>query len=71
VSILLFANGVDASGFQRLPVAFEHAAAAGALPEHHGDPFDRMLVAQAQLEGCTLVSHDKLMAPYGASMLWT
>ena len=66
-----FANGVDASGFQRLPVAFEHAAAAGALPDHHRDPFDRMLVAQAQLEGCTLVSHDKLLAPYGASMLWT
>ena len=66
-----FANGVSASGFQRLPVAFEHAEAAGALPDHHRDPFDRMLVAQAQLEGCTLVSHDKLLAPYGVPMLWT
>ena len=66
-----FANGVDASGFERLAVAFEHAAAAGSLPDHHRDPFDRMLVAQAQLEGCTLVSHDKLLAPYGATMRWT
>lgn len=66
-----FASGVDASGFQRLPVAFEHAEAAGALPDHHRDPFDRMLVAQAQLEGCTLVSHDRLLAPYGVPILWT
>jgi PIN domain nuclease of toxin-antitoxin system len=66
-----FANGVDASGFQRLPVAFEHAEAAGSLPDHHRDPFDRMLVAQCKLEGCTLVSHDKLLAPYGVPMLWT
>ena len=66
-----FGRGVDHSGFQRLPIAFEHADAAAALPRHHGDPFDRMLVAQAQLEGCTLVSHDRRLEPYGAPMLWT
>jgi PIN domain nuclease of toxin-antitoxin system len=65
-----FGRGVDASGFQRLPVAFEHAEAAGALPRHHADPFDRMLVAQASLEGCTLVSHDRALEPYTVSMLW-
>jgi PIN domain nuclease of toxin-antitoxin system len=65
-----FSRGVDASGFQRLPIAFEHAESAGSLPRHHADPFDRMLIAQAQLEGCTLVSHDRTLAPYGVPMLW-
>jgi PIN domain nuclease of toxin-antitoxin system len=66
-----FTHGVDHSGFRRLTVSFEHAEAAGALPRHHGDPFDRMLVAQAQLEGCTLVTHDQMLAPYDVSTLWT
>jgi PIN domain nuclease of toxin-antitoxin system len=66
-----FSKGVDRSGFRRLAISFEHAEAAAALPRHHGDPFDRMLVAQAQLEGFTLVTHDELLAPYGATMLWT
>jgi PIN domain nuclease of toxin-antitoxin system len=66
-----FGHGVDHSGFQRLAISFEHAEAAAMLPRHHGDPFDRMLVAQAQLEGCTLVSHDQSLAPYGVSILWT
>jgi PIN domain nuclease of toxin-antitoxin system len=66
-----FSRGVDDSGFRRLAVSFEHAEAAGALPFHHNDPFDRMLVAQAQLEGCTLVTHDQALAPYGVATLWT
>ncbi|TMQ14140.1 MAG: type II toxin-antitoxin system VapC family toxin [Deltaproteobacteria bacterium] len=66
-----FSHGVDKSGFRRLAISFEHAEAAAALPRHHGDPFDRMLVAQAQLEGCTLVTHDDLLAPYGVATLWT
>lgn len=66
-----FGRGVDDSGFRRLPVTFEHAEAAAALPRHHGDPFDRMLVAQAQLEECTLVTHDRVLAPYNVPTLWT
>ena len=66
-----FAAGVDASGFHRMPIAFEHAEAAAALPRHHADPFDRMLVAQARLEGCTLVTHDQQLAAYGVPILWT
>jgi prevent-host-death family protein len=65
-----FGHGVDDSGFDRLSLAFEHAEAAAALPPHHGDPFDRMLVAQAQLEGCTLVTHDRVLSPYGVEVLW-
>jgi len=66
-----FSRGVDHSGFRRLAISFEHAEAAAALPRHHGDPFDRMIVAQAELEGCTLVTHDQLLAPYGVATLWT
>src|ERR1700759_3607122 len=66
-----FSQGVEHSGFRRLPITFEHAEAAAALPRHHGDPFDRMLVAQAHLEGCTLVTHDQLLKPYGVATLWT
>ena len=66
-----FSRGVDHSGFRRLAISFEHGEAAAALPHHHGDPFDRMLIAQAQLEGCTLVTHDELIASYGVATLWT
>jgi PIN domain nuclease of toxin-antitoxin system len=66
-----FAVGIDASGFQRLPVGFEHAAEAASLPLHHTDPFDRMLVAQARLEGLTLVTHDRALAAYDVPVLWT
>jgi PIN domain nuclease of toxin-antitoxin system len=52
-----------------LPVTFEHARAAGRLPRHHGDPFDRMFVAQALLEGLTLVTTDAELARYGVPIL--
>jgi PIN domain nuclease of toxin-antitoxin system len=60
---------VDEAGFQRLSITSEHARAAGRLPLHHGDPFDRMLVAQAQLEGMTLATSDATLAQYGVSVL--
>jgi PIN domain nuclease of toxin-antitoxin system len=66
-----FEAGVEAAGFEKLPIAFSHAEAVGMLPRHHSDPFDRMLVAQAQYERLTLVTHDRRFAPYGADMLWT
>lgn len=63
--------GVEQSGFAKLPIEFRHAAAVSALPPHHGDPFDRMLVAQALTEGLTLVTHDRLFEPYGVPVMWT
>jgi PIN domain nuclease of toxin-antitoxin system len=57
-------------GFNELRVSFTHAHLAGALPPHHGDPFDRMLVAQAQSEGLTLVSGDARIAAYDVPVLW-
>ena len=64
-----FDEAVEASGFRQLLVTFRHAAGAGVLPGHHRDPFDRMLVAQAQLDGLTLVTHDDVFERYGVAVL--
>jgi PIN domain nuclease of toxin-antitoxin system len=59
----------DVNDFERLEITFEHASAAGALPLHHRDPFDRMLAAQARHEGLTLVTDDPVFARYGVPVL--
>ena len=66
-----FAEAVEASGFDELPITFRHAAHAGGLPPHHADPFDRMLIAQAIGEGLTVVTHDRAFAAYGVPVIWT
>ncbi len=58
-----------AAGFEALPISFEHAERAGSLPSHHRDPFDRMLVAQAQLEGLTIVTRDRVFDSYDVPLL--
>jgi PIN domain nuclease of toxin-antitoxin system len=58
------------AGAQPLPVGLDHAAAVERLAPHHGDPFDRMLVAQASIEGATVVSRDEALRPYGVPLLW-
>lgn len=65
------AAGVEDSGFEKLPITFAHAESAAALPPYHKDPFDRLLAAQARAEGLTLVTHDRLLEPYGVEILWT
>jgi PIN domain nuclease of toxin-antitoxin system len=62
--------GVLASGFEKLLITFSHAEHAAGLPHHHRDPFDRMLIAQAQAEGLTLVTHDRLLEAYDVKILW-
>jgi PIN domain nuclease of toxin-antitoxin system len=52
-----------------LPVELEHAAAAARLPAHHNDPFDRMLIAQAQAERLTLVTRDPRLQAYAVPLL--
>ena len=52
------------SNILSLPVTEEHALAVAGLPMHHSDPFDRMLVAQAQLESLTLITADPAFAEY-------
>ena len=56
-------------GFIELSITMEHAEFAGSLPLHHKDPFDRMLVAQAMVEGLTLVTVDAAMREYGVACL--
>ena len=56
---------VEREGFTHLPITFFHGEQAGALPELHRDPFDRMLVAQAQAEGLRIVTRDARIKAYG------
>jgi PIN domain nuclease of toxin-antitoxin system len=58
-----------AEGFEPLSVTFNHAERAGGLPPHHRDPFDRMLIAQAQLEDLTIVTGDPAFGPYDVETL--
>jgi|SRR5712691_1046768 len=59
-------SGLKESGFDLMPITAEHAVRVSDLPPHHGDPFDRMLVAQARHEGCALVTRDRALSPYAA-----
>ena len=53
-----------------LPVDLQHALTAGSLPGSHRDPFDRMLIAQAQIEGLPVITRDPVFRRYGAEVLW-
>jgi PIN domain nuclease of toxin-antitoxin system len=60
------------SALQTLPLAVEHAHAlrVADLPPHHRDPFDRMLIAQGQLEDMAVVSDDEVFDQYGVRRFW-
>lgn len=64
-----FGGALRENAFDSLAITVEHALAAGALPDHHADPFDRMLVAQAQLEDLTLVTVDHRFSDYAVDVL--
>ena len=53
-------------GFEELPIAGHHAAEVARLPSHHGDPFDRLMIAQARVEGLPFLTADAPLAAYGA-----
>jgi PIN domain nuclease of toxin-antitoxin system len=55
--------------FVSLEITLDHALAVAGLPPHHGDPFDRMLIAQAQLESLTVVTSDRKFPAYGVAVL--
>lgn len=63
-------DAVRRLGFQWLDLKPTHAVAAGRLPRLHGDPFDRMLAAQALAENATLLSRDPSVVAYGAVVAW-
>ncbi|GAB3906587.1 type II toxin-antitoxin system VapC family toxin [Kibdelosporangium lantanae] len=60
---------VEQSGFTQLPLTLAHGVAAGKLPPHHNDPFDRLLIAQARIEGLTLVTADHFIQMYDVPTL--
>ncbi len=64
------AGTVSSQAFLPLAVSLVHADRAGSLAGAHRDPFDRMLIAQAQAEGLTLVSNEALFDDYGVVRLW-
>lgn len=57
------------NAFVVLPINADHCFAAGALPLHHRDPFDRMLIAQARIEDMTIITADRAFEPYDVSLL--
>jgi PIN domain nuclease of toxin-antitoxin system len=66
----LFPGALMANGFRVLPTSFERFRELLMLPFHHRDPFDRLLIAQARVEGFTLVSSDTRFRAYGVPLLW-
>jgi PIN domain nuclease of toxin-antitoxin system len=65
-----FATEMKLQGFLALPISLEHAERAGHLPFVHRDPFDRMLIAQAQAENLHLISNDRIFDAYGVVRVW-
>lgn len=65
-----FDRAIRQNGFLILPIEVRHTAALTNLPYHHRDPFDRLLVAQAMVEGLSLVSIDSVLDAYPIQRLW-
>lgn len=65
-----FRNAIDLNGFHYLHIEPRHTAALIALPFHHKDPFDRLLIAQAMVENTPLVSGDPVFDRYPVTRVW-
>lgn len=59
---------LERNNFLELPILWRHAESAGSLPRHHDDPFDRMLIAQAQAEQLVLVSYESVFRDYDVAL---
>ena len=57
-------------GCEPLPISLDHAVRAGTLPGDHRDPFDRMLIAQAQMENLKIISNDQIFDAYHVQRVW-
>lgn len=64
-----FREVLEQEPFEMLPITAVHAHAVGSLASYHRDPFDRMLIAQAEIEGLTIVSHDRIFRKYRVSTI--
>jgi len=65
-----FAEAAESVGVALLAISAEHVTRAAHLPFHHKDPFDRLLVAQAQAESLVLVTKDAILGRYGIAVAW-
>jgi PIN domain nuclease of toxin-antitoxin system len=60
----------QANGLHLLPIELRHVLALDVLPDHHKDPFDRLLIAQAKAEGLTLITNDPVITKYPVTVAW-
>lgn len=63
-------EALERAGFELLPIGVAHASAAGRLDMRHKDPWDRLLIAQAQIEGLPIASSDPAFSAYGCRVIW-
>jgi PIN domain nuclease of toxin-antitoxin system len=68
--LAVFPSALESNGIHLLPLSVEDVQQVATLPFHHRDPFDRILVAQAQVESASLVSADTAFDAYGVSRIW-
>jgi PIN domain nuclease of toxin-antitoxin system len=69
-SVAYVRDEMNEYGMELLPIRFEHLLQLEMLPHHHGDPFDRLLIAQASTEGIPILTYDKRFSAYGVDLVW-
>ena len=69
-SVAYIREEMNAYGMELLPIRYEHILQLEALPRNHGDPFDRLLVAQAISESLPILSGDEKLKEYGVKLIW-
>jgi PIN domain nuclease of toxin-antitoxin system len=69
-SVAYIRDEMNAYGMEFLPIRYEHILQLEALPAHHGDPFDRLLIAQAIAESLPILTHDRKFSLYPVKLIW-
>jgi PIN domain nuclease of toxin-antitoxin system len=69
-SVAYIREEMNAYSMELLPIRYEHILQLEALPAHHGDPFDRLLIAQAIHESVPILTHDEVFARYPVKVIW-
>jgi PIN domain nuclease of toxin-antitoxin system len=69
-SIAYIRDEMNAYGMELLPIRYEHILQLESLPVHHGDPFDRLLIAQAITESLPILTGDEIFKRYGVKVIW-
>jgi PIN domain nuclease of toxin-antitoxin system len=69
-SVTYIRQEMEAYGIELLPIRYDHILQLESLPHHHGDPFDRLLIAQALTESLPVLTGDKIFKTYGVKVIW-